>query len=122
MGEKIIKEIISTSVLIDQGRMFFKNSNDDYGGEKPESRRGMRPKILDHILVAHLVAIEVAKCSDENEEMRLKLTSLINEHLGHFISIAQHEVGRSKSISPQADVTGTHIEISGLLKDIKDRK
>src|SRR6185312_15285366 len=50
---KLVDIFFETSVLAEQGRLFFKNEAvGKYGLDKPEAYRGKRPEILDQILVA----------------------------------------------------------------------
>src|SRR5579863_4583222 len=63
---KLTKVIFNTAILIERGRLFFKNEvTDGFGAEKQSAYRGYRPRILDPIVVAHQVACE---WSDADED------------------------------------------------------
>jgi hypothetical protein len=68
---KLSEVIFNTAILVERGRMFFKNMVvDDYGSEKQSAYRGYRPKILDPIVVAHQIA---CGWGDADEETRLRM-------------------------------------------------
>src|SRR5687768_15206763 len=55
--EKLTDIIFNTSILVERGRLFFKNVvADDYGDNKEAAYRGYRPMVLDQLVAAHLIA------------------------------------------------------------------
>lgn len=68
------------SALIEQGRLFFRNvQQDEYGEEKFPARRGYRPEILDPVVAAY-------------EAVRTKDATFLHEWLARFVSLIQYEV------------------------------
>src|ERR1043166_2920823 len=64
--EKLTQVIFNTSILIERGRLFFKNVVvDDHGQEKEPAYRGYRPRILDPIVVAHQIACGWGRASED---------------------------------------------------------
>jgi hypothetical protein len=92
---------LETSCLLEQGRLFFRNSE-----------AGYRPKILDHILVAHLISCDWPHA---DEVRRRQLERLAERRARAFVSLAQHEVGRSRTASTYTELVGDSISLDGLL-------
>jgi hypothetical protein len=110
---KITKLIFDTSILIERGRMFFKNEVvDDHGREKEPAYRGYRPLILDPIVVAHQIAFAWANA---NGEKRLRMRLLAEDCVKKFVSLAQKEVGREKTSSTDTGVGGSGVHLDRLL-------
>ncbi|RYG98654.1 MAG: hypothetical protein EON58_06490 [Alphaproteobacteria bacterium] len=98
-----------TSILVERGRLFFKNAKPaDYGTHKEPAYRGYRPCILDPLVMAHQVAAAWPKASLEQRRL---MRSIAEECLKKFVSLAQKEVGRSKTVSADtaAGGDGTHL-------------
>jgi hypothetical protein len=107
--------IFDTSVLVERGRLFFRNEvRDDHGQNKELAYRGYRPTILDQIVVAHQIAREWQKAS---EAERLNMMLLAESCAKKFISLAQQEVGRSRTVSAVTKKAGDGRQLDDLLKD-----
>jgi hypothetical protein len=111
--------VFDTSILIERGRLFFKNDgaveDHDYS-----AYQGHRPKILDQILIAHYLADKVASgWSDADEEKRRKMALLAGHCLRRFVSLAQKEVGRSVVASADAASGGDSIDLDAELSKVR---
>ena len=116
-GIFLMESVSKTSILIEQGRLFFKNQVvDDHGESKPNAYRGYRPEILDQILIAHLIALNWRGSSVEDR--KLLLVSL-EDCAKNFVSLAQQEVGRNRTACVETSRGGRHISIEYILDDAK---
>jgi hypothetical protein len=97
---------ISTSVLLEQGRLFFRNSNDQHGEEKEPAYRGYRPVILDKLLFAHLIAI---KCLSAEAGERKAFEQRARQNLEKLVSLLQTEVARDRKAREYASQAGERI-------------
>jgi len=109
-----------TSTLIERGRLFFKNEIvDEYGAEKLFAYRGYRPRILDHLVVAH----QIARFWPGSDEPEIKDRSRIAEQcLKAFVSLAQLEVGRDRAASVDALKGGDGVDLDTLMNDLKQER
>lgn len=112
-----LKTIFDTSTLIERGRLFFKNEVvDDYGSEKLSAYRGYRPRILDHLVIAH----QIARCWPDSSEDEIKRRSTVAEScLKNFVSLAQKEVGRERAASVEAMKGGDGVHLSTLMASVQ---
>ncbi len=77
------------AALIDEGRTFFGNVDvDSFGTEKPEARRGFRPKILDPLVAAHRTVTRIPPTAWPNEAQGSRLESWRR----YFVWLLQTEV------------------------------
>jgi hypothetical protein len=114
--EKLQDAIFNTSILIERGRLFFKNEViDDHGKEKETAYRGYRPKILDPIVTAHQIACGWTRA---NEDTRLRMRLLAEDCLKKFVSIVQTEVGRSRTASADTAKGGEGVRLGQLLQGV----
>ena len=75
------------SALIDRGRLFYKNKDQEkYGVEKFPARRGYRPEILDPLVAAYRSVLAMEGATDKERFERLY------RWRGRFISLLQYEV------------------------------
>lgn len=112
--EKIrLKAVFDTSILVEKGRMYFKNEiSDNFGSEKRSAYRGYRPRILDFLVVAHKVARFWPNGNKDEVEKR---TALAEDCLKQFVSLAQKEVGRDRAASAEALKGGNGSDLRTLL-------
>ncbi len=83
------------SVLVEQGRLFFKNASPEkHGVHKEPAYRGFRPVILDQLVFAYQVANEWEKLSPADQRAGLKVVVCCKER---FVSLLQREVGRKRA-------------------------
>lgn len=88
---------VDTSVLVEQGRLFFRNAPDPaHGKDKFPAYRGYRPELLDPIVLAHQVACQWQAA---DAEAKHRMTLVAEDAVKQFVSYAQKEVGRSKTAS-----------------------
>jgi hypothetical protein len=116
---KLTEVIFDTSVLIERGRIFFRNQrNGTFGEHKQPAYRGFRPLILDPIVVAYQVACAWSAADDET---RLRLRCVAEDSLKKFVSLAQMEVGRSRSASADTSKGGDGIHLPSLLAQVPEQ-
>ncbi|AWZ02493.1 hypothetical protein RHODOSMS8_02981 [Rhodobiaceae bacterium] len=112
-----LKVIFDTSILIERGRLFFKNEVvDDFGSDKLSAYRGYRPRILDHLVVGHQIARFWPDSSDDDKRRR---TVVARNSLKGFVSLAQKEVGRDRAASAEALRGGDGVKLSALMAAVK---
>jgi hypothetical protein len=113
---KLTNIIFDTASLAERGRLFFKNEIiDRHGAEKQSAYRGYRPEILDQIVIAHQIARE---CATTNGEARLRLHLVAEDALKKFVSLAQKEVGRSRTASADTSRGGDGGHLRMLMRNI----
>jgi hypothetical protein len=112
--------VISTSVLIEQGRLYFTNvPSGDFGLDKPAAYRGLRPRMLDYLVVAHQVACHWPNAGDAE---RLKMGFLVEDATRHFVSTVQKEVGRDRTAFSGASEHGYGVYLPHLLSQVDETK
>ena len=99
---------IRSSVLVERGRLFFRNVEHPYGAEKQPAYRGLRPKILD-CLVANCQICEIAPSCGQADLRTLDQVSL--KYVTRFVSFAQAEVGRSRQSKSRANEAGQETDV-----------
>lgn len=115
-----LKAIFNTSILIERGRLFFKNEVvDQFGSEKLPAYRGYRPQVLDHLVIAHKIARDWPNSSEENAYRRSKVAEAC---LKNFVSLIQKEVGRDRAASVEALEGGIGVDLPSLMDDVKFEK
>lgn len=111
--ERLTQIVFSTSVLTEQGRLFFRNKPDGrFGREKPRAYRGRRPQILDKLIAAHNVALRLAKAGPEDQAA---LALVAEDALKDFVTLIQYEVGRSRSGHPSPGQRGDGTDLDLLI-------
>lgn len=117
---KLLNLIFQTSILVEQGRLFFRNEViDDFGAHKHPAYRGYRPKILDPIVVAHQIACDWLGADSER---RLRLRIISEDCLKKFVSLAQKEVGRDRTASADTKRGGDGAHLRHLLSEVDERR
>lgn len=103
--ERRVQEIgVELSVLTEQGRLFFKNkASDGYGPKKLPAYRGVRPLILDELVIAHQLAMAWPSLTESDLSFAFETAVL---ELKRFVSLVQHEVGRERTVSVYTDAQG----------------
>ncbi len=116
--EKLAEIYIRISVLIEQGRLFFKNHRpDDYGQDKPKAYRGIRPEILDQLVLAHQIA---GVWNEANADGRQRLSVLAEQCVKNFVSLAQDEVGRQAVASKYVNKEGKSVSLSRKMSELPE--
>jgi hypothetical protein len=116
-AEKRRAEILfKTSILVEQGRMFFRNAGPySEGREKHRAYRGKRPEILDQLVAAHQIACRWPGAADE-ERVRMRLVA--EDCLKRFVSLVQLEVGRSRTASAGTRRRGTGALLTARMEEL----
>ena len=111
---------IDTSVLVEQGRLFFKNTpHPTYGADRQPAYRGYRPRLLDPIVVSHQIACQWEEASEEEKD-RMLLVAL--DCVRSFVSMAQLEVGRSRTAHEDSALKGEGEKLESLLAKIEPER
>jgi len=119
MKDKIEKIKIETSIHIEVGRIFFKNTLAyKHGTNKESAYRGLRPEILDAIVTAHQIAMEWPISTSDRKRM---IGIVAQKCVREFVSLAQKEVGRSRSVSREASQAGQGGGLAARLKRLDGR-
>lgn len=105
-----------TSVLAEQGRLFFRNSGSESGdASKERGYRGKRPEILDQLVVAHQIACAWPTASaDERARMALVAQDITRR----FVTLMQSEVGRTRTASPDTRRRGNGASLTWRMSEI----
>lgn len=75
------------SASVDKGRLFFPNAYTSYGGTKRKAFRGIRPEILDVVLLAHELAKSIDYEDGTDRELRRLAFTLLK---AEFVSVVQY--------------------------------
>jgi hypothetical protein len=114
--ERLAALAIDTSVLVEQGRLFFRNSPDPtYGADRHPAYRGWRPELLDPIVVAHEIA---CRWDEATGDEHLQMILVAEDCVKRFVSMAQREVGRSKTAAADSARRGDGERLEALLGKI----
>lgn len=117
--ELIVDAVVETSVLIEQGRIYFRNEvrHDGHGIDKPEAYRGYRPRLLDSLVIAHQIACQWATADAVDKRKMIKRLEGENKF---FVSVVQKEIGRQRTVSTDTKIGGTDVQLSKLLDEAAD--
>ena len=111
---------VDTSVLVEQGRLFFKNSpHPTHGADRQPAYRGHRPMLLDPIVVSHQIACQWEGASEEERERMLLVAE---DSVRNFVSMAQREVGRSRTAHGDSALKGEGEKLESLLAKVKPER
>lgn len=114
--DKLTAIMFATSTLTERGRLFFKNEirGDGHGQDKEGAYQGYRPKILDQLVIAHQIARQWHEASADDRKIMLILAE---DAARTFVSLAQQEVGRSKTASAVTKRAGDGRDLDELVKE-----
>jgi hypothetical protein len=112
--KKLLAQIaVDTSVLVEQGRLFFRNTpHESYGKDRHPAYRGYRPVLLDPIVVSHQIACQ---WEGATEDERMRMTLVAEDCVKRFVSLAQLEVGRSLTAHQDVGKKGEGEKLEVLL-------
>lgn len=111
---------VDTSVLVEQGRLFFRNAPDPtHGRDKFPAYRGYRPELLDPIVVAHQIACQ---WQGADAAARQRMTLVAEDAVKQFVSYAQQEVGRSKTASREAARGGRGDNLEAMMVALDSKR
>ncbi len=109
----LAKTAVDTSVLVEQGRLFFRNTPDPvHGADRHPAYRGYRPMLLDPIVVSHQIACQWEGAAEEERE---RMILVAEDCVRSFVSMAQREVGRSKTAHAASQIKGEGEKLEALL-------
>jgi len=116
----LAKIAVDTSVLVEQGRMFFRNTpHPTYGANRHPAYRGNRPMLLDPIVVAHQIACQWDGAADEEKE---RMILVAEDCVRSFVSMAQREVGRSRTAHAASMIKGEGQSLDTLLGKVNPER
>lgn len=117
--KSLLRDIaVDTSVLVEQGRLFFRNASDlEHGKDKYPAYRGYRPELLDPIVIAHQIACE---WGDAGADARLRMTVVAEDGVKRFVSLAQTEVGRSRTVSRETAKGGKGFSLAEMTRAVDE--
>lgn len=114
--ERLGQLLFDTSVLVERGRLFFRNAPDrKHGRNKPHAYRGRRPVILDQLVLAHQIA---CAWPDADPESRRAMALVAQDVTRRFVSLVQMEVGRVRSASADARRRGDGLDLAGRIREL----
>ncbi len=118
--DRLAEVRFSTSVLVERGRLFFRNANTDhYGDWKEPAYQGYRPRVLDHLVVAYQIATAWPSASEDD---RKKMCMVAESTLRQFVSLLQKEVGRDRTAAADTSQGGNGADLHYLMKQIDPTK
>jgi hypothetical protein len=107
--------MFETSILVERGRLFFRNSGTWKRRDKPHAYRGKRPEILDQLVVAHQIACSwPAAMPDDRKAMGL----VAEDVLRRFVSLVQMEVGRMRTASADTRRGGDGADLRWRIREL----
>jgi hypothetical protein len=116
----LAKIAVDTSVLVEQGRLFFRNTpHATHGADRHPAYRGYRPMLLDPLVVAHQIACQWEGAADEERE---RMVLVAEDCVRSFVSMAQLEVGRSKTAHEDTARKGEGEKLEALLGKVKPER
>ncbi len=114
---KLAALMFDTSILVERGRLFFRNTAQRrHGQDKPHAYRGKRPEILDQLVLAHQIAC--AWPSAEATE-RQRMGVVAEDVLRRFVSLVQMEVGRVRTVSADTRRRGDGADLKARLLELE---
>jgi hypothetical protein len=114
--ERLGQLVFDTSILVERGRLFFRNAADRrHGRDKPHAYRGRRPVILDQLVLAHQIA---CAWPEADAEARRAMAVVAQDVTRRFVSLVQMEVGRVRSASADARRRGDGMDLAARVRDL----
>lgn len=106
---------IDASVLVERGRLFFRNARSSDGRGRQRAYRGKRPEILDQLVVGHQIA-----CSwpEADADKRVRMGLVAEDVLRRFVTLMQAEVGRSRTASAGTRRRGDGADLDWRMMDL----
>ena len=118
--ENFIELKFRLSILVETGRLFFKNSNFEKSSLKYSvsyiAYQGSRPKVLDKLVFAAQIAENWSTATAEDRE---KMAQIIDNCRRQFVSIMQGEVGRARTASIETKAAGQSGGLSDLMASLE---
>ncbi|QIG80671.1 hypothetical protein [Stakelama tenebrarum] len=112
---RLSQAMLDTSILIERGRLFFRNTRAIGQRDTERAYRGKRPEILDQLVLAHQIACAWPTASaTDREKMRVVITQVTRR----FVTLLQTEVGRERTASPDTRRRGDGADLAARLAEI----
>jgi hypothetical protein len=116
----LAKIAVDASVLVEQGRLFFRNTpHPTHGADRHPAYRGYRPMLLDPIVVTHQIACQWEGAAEEEKE---RMILVAEDCVRRFVSMAQREVGRSRTAHAASMIKGEGETLETLLGKVKPER
>jgi hypothetical protein len=116
----LAKLAVDTSVHVEQGRLFFRNTpHPTHGADRHPAYRGYRPMLLDPIVVAHQIACQWDGAADEEKE---RMILVAEDCVRRFVSMAQREVGRDRTAHAASMIKGEGETLDTLLAKVQPER
>jgi hypothetical protein len=120
MRSTLAKIAVDSSVLVEQGRLFFRNTpHPTHGADRHPAYRGYRPMLLDPIVAVHQIACQWEGAADEEKE---RMILVAEDCVRRFVSMAQREVGRSRTAHAASMIKGEGESLEMLLGKVKPER
>lgn len=113
--ERMIALAFETSILVEQGRMFFRNTRSRHGRWKPTAYRGSRPVILDQLVLGHQIACAWPAAGPADRD---RIGVVAEDVLRTFVSLIQKEVGRERTASADTRRGGKSADLPWLMGQV----
>lgn len=113
---RLAQLMFDTSVLVERGRLFFRNARSRRGSDKHHAYRGSRPEILDQLVLAHQIACTWPK-APADARARMKLVA--QDATRRFVSLVQMEVGRVRTAARDTRRGGRGADLDARLAEIE---
>lgn len=113
--QRMIELAVETSILVEQGRLFFRNTRSRYGKWKPSAYRGSRPVILDQLVLGHQIACAWPAASADDRD---RIAVVADDVLRIFVSLIQKEVGRERTASADTRRGGKSADLPWLMQQV----
>lgn len=114
-GERVTQAMIDASVLTERGRLFFRNvpqADDDL--TKPAAYRGLRPVVLNPLILAHQIAGQWAAADIATRRTQ---GAILEQEAKEFVSMIRAEVGRARFVSSEAARGGGSVHLPTRLAE-----
>ena len=111
-----LKELMfETSILVERGRLFFRNAGMGRRRRLARAYHGKRPEVLDQLVVAHQIACTWPGAPPEE---RRKIGMVAEDVLRRFVSLVQTEVGRVRTASADTRRKGDGADLGWRVRDL----
>lgn len=112
---RLAQLMIDTSVLVERGRLFFRNARSPQGRHLARAYRGKRPDVLDQLVLAHQIA---CAWGDAGPEERVRMGLVAEDVLRRFVTLIQGEVGRSRTASAGTRRRGDGTDLEWRMREL----
>ena len=111
-SKRLTDAYFALSALTEQGRLFFPNVQGRDGERARDTYAGLRPKLLDPLVVGHKAAGRML--ARPGEDSRALLVLLL-EQRKTFMTLVQKEIGRRRAAAKDSRKGGETSDLDGLI-------